>query len=76
MFRRSDGTVLSELKESQFRLQPELRFQNGVDTESAAVLVGAEAGRDPSGRGQTRHPPTATLVCVARRSSVRSASMI
>ena len=53
VFVAPDGQALSELKEVQFRLQPELRFQDGsIPTSSAAG--GSQAGRDPRGRGQAR----------------------
>src|SRR5262249_20287413 len=39
-----DGTVLNEVKEIQFRLQPELRFQDGTIPNLGAVLVGVRPG--------------------------------
>lgn len=38
------GVVLNEVKEIQFRLQPELRFQDGVVPEVAKTLVGVNPG--------------------------------
>jgi len=61
-----DGQTLNEAKEIQFRLQPELRFQDGRVPELDQALVGARpeesrkaraqvgsASADPSLRGQT-----------------------
>jgi trigger factor len=61
-----DGVVLNEAKEVQFRLQPELRFQDGHVPKLAEALAGAVAGElrdaeahigtgstDPALRGQT-----------------------
>src|SRR4051794_7149860 len=61
-----DGTVLNEAKEIQFRLQPELRFQDGSVPEVGAALAGVKPGEsreaeakigsgsaDPNLRGQT-----------------------
>ena len=39
-----DGEALDELKEVQFRLQSELRFQNGTITGVGAALAGAARG--------------------------------
>lgn len=39
-----DGIVLNEVKEIQFRLQPELRFQDGRVPDLGGALVGAKAG--------------------------------
>jgi trigger factor len=46
-FTGPDGEVLDELKEAEFRLQGELRFQNGTIKGSGPALEGA-------GRGETR----------------------
>jgi trigger factor len=43
VFLRPDGQPLSEFKEVQFRLLPELRFQEGTIPDTSAV-VGAEPG--------------------------------
>lgn len=61
-----DGKVLNEVKEIQFRLQPVLRFQDGVIPGLAKALTGAKPGdarkteaqigsssADPTLRGQT-----------------------
>jgi trigger factor len=61
-----DGIILNEAKEVQFRLQPELRFQDGHVPNSAEALRGAKPGDmrdadaniglsspDPALRGQT-----------------------
>jgi trigger factor len=61
-----DGQALNEVKEIQFRLQPELRFQDGSVPNVGATLVGVKPGEsreteakigsgsaDPSLRGQT-----------------------
>ena len=66
VFLRPDGVALNEVKETQFRLQPELRFQDGAIPNLGAVLVGARPGetrkaeaklgtaaRDPRLRGAT-----------------------
>jgi trigger factor len=65
-FIRPDGRLINEVKEVKFRLQPELRFQNGAATGLGAALTGAKPGDvreveaklgsavdDPSLRGQT-----------------------
>ncbi len=65
-FFKPDGNVLSEVKETEFRLQPELRFQDGHVPEIGAALEGVKPGEtreieaklgssvaDPSLRGQT-----------------------
>jgi len=39
-----DGQVLNEAKEIQFRLQPELRFQDGTVPDVGAALVGVKPG--------------------------------
>ncbi len=39
-----DGIALNQAKEIQFRLQPELRFQDGRVPDLAGVLVGARPG--------------------------------
>jgi trigger factor len=43
-FLRPDGTVLSHAKEIEFRLQPELRFQDGRIPAIGAALQGAKPG--------------------------------
>lgn len=43
-FHRADGTPLNEVKEIQFRLQPELRYQDGSIPNLGAALVGARPG--------------------------------
>ncbi len=61
-----DGVTFNEAKELQFRIQPELRFQDGHVPDLAKALVGAKAGDvreadaqvgssspDPALRGQT-----------------------
>jgi trigger factor len=61
-----DGQTLNEAKEVQFRLQPELRFQDGSVPNLGEVLVGVKPGEgreaeakigssspDPNLRGQT-----------------------
>jgi trigger factor len=65
-FLRGDGRLINEIKEVKFRLQPELRFQNGTAPGLGAALTGAKPGDvreveaklgssvdDPSLRGQT-----------------------
>jgi len=65
-FIRPDGRMINEVKEVKFRLQPELRFQNGAATGLGEALTGAKPGDvreveaklgsavdDPSLRGQT-----------------------
>ena len=42
-FHRADGQPLNEFNEIQFRLQPEIRFQDGVIADSSALL-GAKPG--------------------------------
>lgn len=62
----ADGQTLNEAKEVQFRLQPELRFQDGSVPEVASVLAGIKPGEsretdakigsgspDPNLRGKT-----------------------
>ncbi len=44
VFLRPDGVALSEVKETQFRLQPELRFQDGSIPNMGAAVVGAKPG--------------------------------
>jgi trigger factor len=41
-FLKDDGSVLNEVKEIQFRLQPELRFQDGRIPEVGKALEGAK----------------------------------
>jgi trigger factor len=66
VFLRADGRVMSEAKEIQFRLQPELRFQDCTIPNLGATLVGVKPGetrqvqakmgtaaRDPRLRGAT-----------------------
>ncbi len=43
-FLRPDGTVLSQAKEIEFRLQPELRFQDGHIPGIGAAIEGAKPG--------------------------------
>ncbi len=65
-FIRPDGRLINEVKEVKFRLQPELRFQNGAATGLGKALTGARPGDvreveaklgsavdDPTLRGQT-----------------------
>ena len=49
-----DGSPLNEAKEIQFRLQPELRFQDGRVPDLDKVLVGAKPGESARGRGPDR----------------------
>jgi trigger factor len=44
VFFRPDGTLLNEVKETQFRLQPELRFQDGSITDLGEALMGVKPG--------------------------------
>jgi trigger factor len=44
VFIRGDGKRLAELKETQFRLQSELRFQNGSIANISDTLVGVKPG--------------------------------
>jgi len=44
VFLREDGSTINEVKEIQFRLQPELRFQDGRIPEIGKALEGAKAG--------------------------------
>lgn len=44
VFYRPDGSVLNEVKEIQFRLQPELRFKDGSIPRLGDALVGARPG--------------------------------
>jgi len=44
VFLRPDGRPTNEAKEVQFRLQSELRFQNGTIPDIASKLVGAKPG--------------------------------
>ncbi len=63
---RREGRLLNEAKEIQFRLQPELRFQDGTVPDVGGALVGVKPGEsreadakigssspDPELRGQT-----------------------
>jgi trigger factor len=43
-FYHPDGRVLSELKETKFRLQPELRLRNGSIADAGAKLAGSKPG--------------------------------
>lgn len=45
-FLRPDGGVLNEVKEIQFRLQPELRFQDGHIPEIGPALEGINIGEE------------------------------
>ncbi len=49
VFYRPDGSTLSEVKEIQFRLQPELRFRDGAIPELGETLVGATPGETRKG---------------------------
>lgn len=66
VFHRPDGKILNEVTEIQFRLQPELRFQDGSIPGMGEALEGVKPGEtrevdaklgssveDPSLRGQT-----------------------
>lgn len=44
VFHRPDGSVLSELKEQQLRLQPELRYRDGAMPTFGKDLAGARPG--------------------------------
>ena len=44
VFIRPDGERLNEFKEIQFRLQPEIRFQDGAIADIERALVGAKPG--------------------------------
>jgi trigger factor len=44
VFYRPDGSVLNEAKETQFRLQAELRFRDGAIANLGAVLTGVRPG--------------------------------
>jgi trigger factor len=44
VFHRPDGSVLNEVKEIQFRLQPEMRFRDGAIPKLGDALVGAKPG--------------------------------
>ncbi|OJW22181.1 MAG: trigger factor [Planctomycetales bacterium 71-10] len=43
-FLREDGSTINEVKEIQFRLQPELRFQDGRVPEMGKALAGVKPG--------------------------------
>ena len=62
-----DGEPLDELKEAEFRLQSELRFQNGTITGAAEALSGAA-------RGETREL-TAKLGSAVENPELRGASI-
>jgi trigger factor len=49
---RHEGRTLNEVKEVQFRLQPQLRFQDGVIPELAGALTGAKPGESRSAKAQ------------------------
>ncbi len=49
VFFRPDGSTLSEVKEIQFRLQPELRFRDGSIPRLGETLVGAKPGETRKG---------------------------
>ncbi len=66
IFHYPDGRVMNQAKEIQFRLQSELRFQNGTIAQAGSALVGVKPGDtrevkatlgsaidDPSLRGAT-----------------------
>jgi trigger factor len=44
VFHYPDGRVMNEAKEVQFRLQSEVRFQNGTMPQAGAALLGAKPG--------------------------------
>src|SRR5262245_19273890 len=44
VFQRPDGSVLNEVKEIQFRLQPEMRFRDGSIPKLGDALVGSRLG--------------------------------
>jgi trigger factor len=44
VFQRPDGSVLNEVKEIQFRLQPEMRFRDGSIPKLGDALVGTKPG--------------------------------
>jgi trigger factor len=44
VFYRPDGSILNEVKEIQFRLQPEMRFRDGAIPKLGDALVGAGPG--------------------------------
>jgi trigger factor len=44
IFLRPDGRIMNEVKETQFRLQSELRFQNGTIPDIGSKLSGARPG--------------------------------
>jgi trigger factor len=45
VFFRPDGSVLNEVKEIEFRLQPEVRFRDGSFPRLGEALVGAKTGQ-------------------------------
>lgn len=47
-----DGKTLNEVKEVQFRLQPQLRFQDGVIPDLAGALTGVKPGESKAARAQ------------------------
>ena len=53
-FLKPDGGVLNEVKEIQFRLQPELRFQDGHIPGIGSALEGVKPGEVREVRGQAR----------------------
>src|SRR5262249_14221682 len=44
VFHRPDGSVLNEVKEIEFRLQPEMRFRDGSIPRLGDAMVGAKTG--------------------------------
>jgi trigger factor len=69
-FLRPDGRLINEVKEVKFRLQPELRFQNGTATGLGASLTGAKPGdvREVEARlGSSVDDPTLRNQTVALR---------
>ena len=66
VFYRPDGSLLNEVKEIQFRLQPEMRFRDGAIPKLGEALVGRQAGRDAAGRGQAGVTRPASPRCGAR----------
>jgi len=51
-FLRDDGSTINEVKEVQFRLQPELRFQDGRIPEIGKALEGAKPGETREAEAQ------------------------
>ena len=68
-FVRPDGEPLNEFKEIQFRLQPEIRFQDGAIADASALRGPARATRVRSRPSSGRRWPIPT--CEGRRMTVR-----